>query len=133
MSIEVVMRIYDGFANRDVPGTLAAMADDIHWYESEGLPWGGLQVGPGAVAEKVFAPSIELIPDLAVTAEETMASGDTVVVLHRYTGTVAANGRELNLLGVGVWDVSGDRIVRYRQFVDTARFNDVLAGEVAAV
>ena len=117
-----VLQLYDAFARRDVPAVLACMTDDVQWHESAGLPWGGLHVGPGAVAQGVFAPALEQIPDFSVTPEEIAGSDDTVAVVHRYRGTVAATGSELNILGVGVWTVRDGRIARYRQFTDTVRF-----------
>jgi hypothetical protein len=130
-TMELVRSVYEGFARRDLPGTLAMLADDIEWHEADGLPWGGLQRGPAAVAERVFGPALELVPDLEVTPEQVFESGGTVSVVQRYTGT-ASTGRTLDLLGVGVWDVSGSRIVRYRQFVDTVRFRDVVLDPTGA-
>jgi ketosteroid isomerase-like protein len=121
-----VLQLYDAFARRDLPAGLACMTDDIQWHEADGLPWGGLRVGPEAVTEGVFAPSLALIPDLAVTPEHVVTSGDTVIVMHRYTGTVAATGAKLDLAGIGVWDVRDGRISRYWQFVDTVLFREAL-------
>ena len=123
--IDTVLGVYDGFARRDLPGTLAVLADDIEWHESDGLPWGGTQRGPAAVAENVFAPALELVPDLAVTPERIVASDDGIAVVHRYTGT-ATSGRRLDLLGIGVWDVRDGKVAGYRQFVDTVKFAEVV-------
>jgi ketosteroid isomerase-like protein len=117
-----VMALYDAFARRDVRAALACLADDIVWYEASGLPWGGLAASPSAVVETVFAPALELFPDLTITPEEIVTSGDTVIVVHRYTGTGGATGAILNLLGVGIWDVRDGSISRFRQFVDTMAF-----------
>lgn len=125
-TIDIVKGVYDGFARRDVPGTLAALADDIEWYEAEGLPWGGLRRGPAAVADNVFAPAIARVPDLAVVPEQIIQSGNTVAIAQRYTGTSKATGRRLDLIGVGLWDVREGRIVRYRQFVDTVKFREIV-------
>jgi hypothetical protein len=57
--------------------------------------------GPAAVAENAFVHALELVPDLAVTPEQIMASDGTVVVVQRYTGA-AATGRKLDVVGVGV-------------------------------
>jgi ketosteroid isomerase-like protein len=72
--------------------------------------------------ETVFARALELFPDLTITPEEIATSGDTVIVVHRYTGTGRATGAILNLLGVGIWDVRDGSISRFRQFVDTMAF-----------
>ena len=131
-SIDLVKSVYDGFARRDLPGTLAALADDIEWQEADGLPWGGPQRGPAAVAENVFAPALELIPDLAVSPEQIIASDGTIAVAQRYTGTAKTTGRKLDLVGVGLWDVTDGKIVRYRQFVDTVKFLDVVSAGAGA-
>jgi uncharacterized protein len=117
-----VMPLYDAFARRDVPAAVACLADDIQWHEATGLPWGGFAAGPSAVVDTVFAPALEHFPDLTVTPEEIVTSGDTVIVVHRYTGTGKDTGAILNLLGVGIWDVRDGSISRYRQFVDTMAF-----------
>jgi ketosteroid isomerase-like protein len=122
LTTAAVTALYDAFARRDVPAALACLADDIAWYEATGLPWGGLAASPSAVAQNVFAPALELFPDLTVTPEEIVPSGDTVIVVHRYTGTGKATGAILNVLGVGIWDVRDGSISRYRQFVDTMAF-----------
>jgi uncharacterized protein len=118
----VVMPLYDALARRDMPAAHACLADDIAWHGPTCLPWGGFASSPSAVVESVFAPALELFPDFTVTPEEIVTSGDTVIVVHRYTGTGKATGAILNLLGVGIWDVRDGIISRYREFVDTMAF-----------
>jgi uncharacterized protein len=130
-SVEVVRGVYEAFGRGDVPAVLGAMADDIEWYEAEGMPYGGVYHGGEAVAQNVFGPLIEDISDFAVTPEEFIASGDTVAAVTRYTGTGKATGNRLNLLAVHVWDVSDGKITRFRQFMDTAKFLEVVPAEVA--
>jgi ketosteroid isomerase-like protein len=92
----------------------------------KGFPWGGLQRGPAAVARNVFAPAIERVPDLAVVPEQVIQSGDTIAIAQRYTGTSKATGRRLDLMGVGLWDVSEGEVSGYRQFVDTVKFREIV-------
>jgi ketosteroid isomerase-like protein len=84
------------------------------------------------VAQKVFGPQVEDIPDFAPTPEEFIPSGDTVAVVVRYTGTGKATGKALNLLVVHVWDVRDGKIARFRQFADTAKYLEVVPAEAAA-
>jgi ketosteroid isomerase-like protein len=130
-SVEVVRGVYEAFGRGDVPSVLGAMADDIEWYESEGMPYGGVYHGGEAVAQNVFGPLTEDISDFAVTPEEFIASGDTVATVTRYTGTGKATGNHLDLLAVHVWDVGDGKITRFRQFMDTAKFLEVVPAEVA--
>ena len=83
------------------------------------------------MAQNVFGPITEDIQDFAVTPEEFIASGDTVVAVTRYTGTGKATGKALDLSVVHVWDVRDSRIERFRQFADTAKFLEVVPAETA--
>jgi ketosteroid isomerase-like protein len=130
-SVEVVEGVYAAFGRGDVPGVLAAMADDIEWHEAEGMPYGGVHRGGDAVVQNVFGPVTADIEGFAVTPLELIPSGDTVAVVARYSGTGKSTGKELDLEVVHVWDVRDGKIIRFRQFADTARFLEVVPTEVA--
>lgn len=125
-SVEVVKGVYEAFARGDVPAVLGAMADDIEWHEAEGMPYGGVYHGGEAVAQNVFGPITQDILDFAVTPEEFIASGDTVAVVVRYTGTGKATGKQLDIPVVHVFDVRNGKIAKFRQFADTAKFLEVV-------
>jgi ketosteroid isomerase-like protein len=125
-SVEVVKGIYDAFGRGDMAGVLGAMAADVKWYEAEGLPYGGVYQGGEAVAQNVFGPVMRDIPNFAVTPEQFIASGDTVAVVARYTGTGKDTGKELDLQVVHVYDVRDGKVVEFRQFVDTVKFLEVV-------
>jgi uncharacterized protein len=126
-SVDVVRGVYEAFGRGDLPAVLAAMADDIEWHEAEGMPYGGVYHGGEAVAQNVFGPITQDIPDFAVKPEEFIASGDAVAAVVRYTGTGKATGKQLNLPVVHVWDVRNGKLTRFRQFADTAKFLEVVA------
>jgi ketosteroid isomerase-like protein len=130
-SVEVVKGIYEAFGRGDVPAVLAAMADDIDWHEAEGMPYGDLHHGPAAVAQNVFGPLAEDVPDFAATPKELIASSDTIAVVARYTGTGKATGNKLDLPVVHIWDVRDGKIARFRQFAETAKFLEVVPAEIA--
>ena len=121
-SLDVVRGVYEAFGRGDVPAVLGAMADDIEWHVAEGMPYGGVYHGGEAVAQNVFGPITQDIPDFAVKPEEFIASGDAVAAVVRYTGTGKATGKQLNLPVVHVWDVRNGKIAQFRQFIDTAKF-----------
>ena len=131
-SVEVVRGAYEAFGRGDVPAVLGAMATDIEWHEAEGMPYGGVYHSPEEVAQNVFGPIVEDVPDFAVTPEEFIPSGDTVAVVARYTGTGKATGKKLDLPVVHVYDVRDGTIARFRQFVDTAKFLEVVPAGAAA-
>ena len=125
-SVDVVRGVYEAFGRGDVSAVLGAMADDIEWHQAEGMPYGGVYHGGEAVAQNVFGPITQDIPDFAVKPEEFIASGDAVAAVVRYTGTGKATGKRLNLPVVHVWDVRNGKIAQFRQFIDTAKFLEVV-------
>jgi ketosteroid isomerase-like protein len=127
-SAEVVRGIYQALGRGDMAGVLGAMADDIKWYQAEGMPNGGVYQGGEAVAQYVFGPIMQDIPNFAVTPEQFIASGDTVAVVARYTGTGKETGKELDLPVAHVFDVRDGKVVQFRQFVDTAKFRESWPG-----
>jgi len=130
-SVQFVEGIYGAFARGDVPSVLGAFADDIEWHEAEGMPYGGLHRGGEAVAQNVFGPITEDVEGFAVTPEELMASGGTVAAVVRYTGTGKATGKTLDLPVVHVWDIRDGKAARFRQFIDTVKFAEVVPAAVA--
>ena len=127
-SEELVRDVYQAFGRGDVPTVLGAMAADIEWHEAEGMPYGGVYHGGEAVAQNVFGPITQDVVDFAVTAEEFIASGDAVAAVVRYTGTGKATGKKLDLPVVHVWKVRNGKIQQFRQFIDTAKFLEVVPG-----
>lgn len=125
-SIEFVKDVYGAFARGDVPAVLGAFAEDIEWYEAEGMPYGGLHHGREAVAQKVFGPITEDVEGFALIPEEFMGSDGTVAAVVRYTGTGKATGKALDLPAVHVWDIRDGKLARFRQFIDTVKFAEVV-------
>ena len=64
-NVEFVKGIYGAFGRGDVPAVLGAFAEDIEWFEAEGMPYGGLYRGPDAVAQNVFGPITEDVEGFA--------------------------------------------------------------------
>ena len=130
-NVQIVEDVYAAFGRGDVAAVLAAMTDDVEWHEAEGMPYGGVYRGGDAVAQNVFGPITTDIPDFAVTPAEMIASGDTVAVVVRYTGTGKNTGEQLDLPVVHIWNVRDGKLERFRQFADTAKFLEVVPAGVA--
>ena len=131
-NIEFAKGVYGAFARGDVPAVLGAFADDIEWYEAEGMPYGGLHHGGEAVAQKVFGPIAEDVEGFAVVPEEFMGgTGGAVAAIVRYRGTGKATGKALDLPVVHVWEIRDGKIARFRQFIDTVKFAEVVPVQAA--
>jgi ketosteroid isomerase-like protein len=125
-NVEFVKGIYGAFSRGDVPAVLGAFADDIEWFEAEGMPYGGLHRGPEAVAQNVFGPITEDVDGFALVLEEFLDSGESVAAVVRYTGTGKATGKALDVPAVHVWDVRDGQLARFRQFIDTVKYAEVV-------
>ncbi len=125
-NVEFVKGVYGAFARGDVPAVLGSFADDIEWFEAEGMPYGGLHRGPDEVAQKVFGPITQDVDGFALVLEEFIASGATVAAIVRYTGTGKATGKPLDVPAVHVWDIRDGKLTRFRQFIDTVEYAEVV-------
>jgi uncharacterized protein len=125
-NVEFVKSIYEAFAQGDVPTVLGAFAQDIEWFEAEGMPYGGLYHGPDAVAQNVFGPITEDVEGFAIAPEELIGSGATVAAIVRYTGTGKATGKALDVPVVHVWEIRDGKLARFRQFIDTVKYAEVV-------
>ena len=130
-NVEFVKGVYGAFDRGDVPAVLGAFAEDIEWVEAEGMPYGGIYHGPEAVAQKVFGPITTDVDGFALVREEFIASDGTVAAVVRYTGTGKASGMALDVPAVHVWDVRDGKLVRFRQFIDTVKYAEVVPVSVA--
>ena len=132
-SVELVNSVYEAFGRGDVPAVLGAMTEDVEWHEAEGTPYGGVYNGPQQVAENVFGPITADVDGFAVTPEQLIASGDTVAAVVRYTGTGKQSGKSLDLEAVHIWDLRDGKLARFRQFIDSVKFLEVVPAETASV
>jgi ketosteroid isomerase-like protein len=130
-NVEFVKSVYGAFDRGDVPAVLGAFAEDIEWFEAGGMPYGGVYRGPEAVAQNVFGPITEDIDGFTLVREDFIASDGAVAAVVRYTGTGKATGRPLDVPAVHVWDVSDGKLTRFRQFIDTAKFAEVVPADVS--
>ena len=130
-NVEFVKGVYGAFDRGDVPAALGAFADDIEWFEAEGMPYGGVYRGPEAVAQNVLGPIREDVDGFALVKEEFIASDGAVAAVVRYTGTGKATGKELDLPAVHVWDIRDGKLTRFRQYIDTVKYAEAVPASVS--
>ena len=127
--VDRVRASYDAFERGDLDGALAYVADNVLWEQAQGLPHGGVYRSLHEVRRSVFDPlnrdwwsSFSALPD------EVLDAASEVVVLGRYRGVAKVTGRALDVPFVHVWTFEHGKARRFRQFLDTAGWNDALAG-----
>ena len=121
---EVVRRQYLASAAGDLAALRATMAPDVEWTEMAGFPLAGTYRTPEDVTTNVMEALGREWDGWAAHDDTYIVDNEDVVVLARYTATHRLTGKELNCRVAHHFIVRAGRIVRFEQFVDTARVRD---------
>jgi uncharacterized protein len=125
---DVVRRQYLASAAGDLEGLRATLADDVEWTEMAGFPLAGTYRTPNGVTSAVMERLAASWDDWTAHDDTYVVDGENVVVLARYTATNKATGKDLDVRVAHHFIVRGGRIVRFEQFVDTAKVRDAMVG-----
>lgn len=101
----------------------------MKWHEAEGNPYmpsGEAWVGPDAVLTNLFMKLGTEWDGFTVHPKSFYGAGNSVIVEGRYTGTYKATGKRMDAQVCHVWDVADGKVTRFQQYVDTAKFQDVM-------
>jgi ketosteroid isomerase-like protein len=127
-NVDATRRAYEAFARGDMDGVVADMAPDIEWHQAEGLPHGGFYRGLDEVRQRIFDPLDEEWWDaFSADPDELLDAGSDVIVLGRYRGRAKGTGKRLDVPFVHVWSFRDGSAWRFRQFLDTAGWNEALS------
>ena len=118
---DVVRRQYLASAARDLNALRATLAPDVEWTEMAGFPLAGTYRTPSGVTSNVMEKLAEDWDDWAAHDDTYVTDGENVVVLARYTAVNKATGKALAVRVAHHFVVRGGLIVRFEQFVDTAK------------
>jgi ketosteroid isomerase-like protein len=119
--VDIVKRSYVAFARGDLDAVMADMHPEIEWHQAQGLPHGGLYRGLDEVRRNIFDPlDQEWWEGFTADPDEFLAAGDQVIVVGRYRGISKETRKQLDVPFVHIWSMSGDKAIRFRQYLDTA-------------
>jgi uncharacterized protein len=117
--------VWHAFKSRDPRRMREVLTDDVEWFAPPGnatataLSVTHHMVGPDAIIgflledfPRLFSNGMSIEP-LSVTAE-----GDRVVFEQRQSATLS-NGRAFDLIYVFIFEMSGERVRRIREYMDT--------------
>ncbi len=128
-NVTLLKNLYDAFGRGDVPTVLGLMSPDIRWYEAESNPYmpsGEPWVGPDAILNNLFMKLGSEWDGFSVNPKSFYGAGDSVIVEVRYTGTYKATGKSMDAQVCHIWDVKEGKVTRFQQYLDTAKFQDVM-------
>lgn len=118
---DVVRRQYLASAAGDLEALRATMAADVEWTEMAGFPLAGTYRTPAGVTSNVMEILGRDWDDWTAHDDTYIVEGENVVVLARYTAKHRATGKPLNVRVAHHFIVRDGLIVRFEQFVDTAK------------
>ena len=118
---DVVRRQYLASAAGDLAALRDTLAPDVEWTEMAGFPLAGTYRTPGGVTANVMEKLAADWDGWTAHDDTYVVDGENVVVLARYTAANKATGKALNVRVAHHFVVRGDKIVRFEQFVDTAK------------
>jgi ketosteroid isomerase-like protein len=123
--VQVVMRMYEAFAQGNIPGLMALLDPACTVSQSTALPWGGEYVGPNGVLEFLGKLTGQIAS--AVTTERYIDDGAGHVVASGVTrGHVHATGREFAVAETHVLTIRDGKILRFEAYIDTAAMLEAL-------
>ncbi|WP_413805762.1 nuclear transport factor 2 family protein [Streptomyces sp. OE57] len=124
---DVVRRQYLASARGDLEALRATLADDVEWTEMAGFPLAGTYRTPGGVTSAVMERLGKDWDNWTAHDDTYIVDGENVVVLARYTATNKNTGKDINVRVAHHFIVRGGHIVRFEQFVDTAKVREAMS------
>jgi ketosteroid isomerase-like protein len=125
---DVVRRQYLASAAGDLEALRATLAPDVEWTETAGFPLAGTYRTPEGVTTNVMQALAADWDDWTAHDDSYVVDGENVVVLARYTATNKATGTSIAVRVAHHFIVRGGLIVRFEQFVDSAKVRDAMQG-----
>ena len=124
--VDVVKRLYEGFAADDMTAVLDTLDPAVEWIEAEGYIYGGTYRGRDAVVDGVLARDRLEWDGFTAEPELIISEGDQVVTRGWYNGTYKATNRAFRARFVHWYTVRGEKVVRFEQVVDSVKVLDAL-------
>src|SRR6185503_3332614 len=127
MSVENKQKIeglYEAFGRGDVPYIMGALDRNVEWWEAENFIYADKNPyrGPESVLAGVFGRLMTKWDGFAVSVDEVLDAGDSIVGLGHYTGKYRETGREVRAQFAHVFKLRDGRVVKFQQYTDTAQF-----------
>jgi ketosteroid isomerase-like protein len=125
--LEVVERIYEAMAAKDLDVILRLFSPDIVITQDRALPWGGRYEGLDELGR--FSTTIRGLIESKVTVLAMFEAGDRVVQYGRTAGTVRATGATFDIPECHIWRIENGQAVEANYFIDTPAMLTVLSAE----
>lgn len=126
-NVDLVADVYAAFGVGDVGKVLSSMHPQIQWTQSAGYKIGaGVHRSPQAILENVFAKIPVAYESFSIDIERLLDAGNVVVMQGHYVAKGKATGKSVRAAVSHVLELSGGKIVRFDQYVDSATINPTI-------
>jgi uncharacterized protein len=115
-NVEMVKRVYDGWARGDFKAGADLMAADFEWRQVQAAvePGSHRGAGVGEAVRRIF----EVYENFCVEAEEYIDAGESVVVIGRSRGVARISRMGLDQRFAYVWRIRGGKLVSNEIYAD---------------
>ncbi len=127
-NVDTLKQGYEAFGRGDLDGATENFSDDIRWEnpEAEQIPNSGVTTGRDEV-KALFAALGEHWSSFALTPDEFIDGGETVIVLSHAEATGKETGKSVKLPWVHIWRFNSDgKVSEVQALTDTAMAADAL-------
>ncbi|PLW82028.1 hypothetical protein CWI75_13175 [Kineobactrum sediminis] len=119
----VVKQFLEAAQAGDTATTKQLLHPDVRVIEADSLPFGGIVTGFDGFS-RLVRQVFTTFAETAVTVQEYLADGDSVVVLATMTGKSKASGESFRMPIAEIWRLREGRIVEIQPFYhDTQKIN----------
>lgn len=120
--VDVTVSVFERFGNKDVPGILEFLADDvlIEFYGPEVIPYAGTYRGKQE-ARRFFETVLSSVDIHQFDPEQFLRDGDMVTVTGDLHLTARSTGRDIRSAFAHVITVKDGKWVRFRDFMNTCQ------------
>lgn len=118
----LVKKMYDAFAEGDVPSVIAGLDDEVVWNEAENFVYadGNPYIGHDAVVNGVFTKLGNNWEYWNLVEKEFHEmDNDMVLVTGRYLGKYKKNGKKIDAQFAHVWKLKDGKATSFQQYTDT--------------
>jgi ketosteroid isomerase-like protein len=126
-NLELIRATYERSSEENGRNLLAALSPHIQWTEAAGFPYGGTYVGIDALMQGVFRRLATEWIGYRADVHTYLADGDRVAAFGVYSGTYKATGKAMTAPFAHLYQLSGGKIMRMTQYVDTVLVSRALS------
>jgi ketosteroid isomerase-like protein len=129
-NIAFVQSLYAAFQRGDIATVIAGMASDVEWTVNgrrKDYPLLGSWKGQADV-QKFFQGVAEHEEATEFSPREFFGADDTVCVLGHYAWKIRKTGRSVASDWAHIFTIRNGKVVRFREFNDTAQFAEAYRG-----